>query len=184
MNILDSTSKNGLLCSELVSAMQKAIRRGLEEEAVTFAYELFLSGEEYEELVWKRLIVISVEDIGVGEPIASVIVRNLNDIRKLYDYDKDPDRPMFFTHAIVYLCRCRKDRSSSLLKSIIKRIMSGGRKIEIPDYALDMHTERGRKLGRDMMHFLTEASIVVPQREGEDRGYKERLIEMIKGKDS
>jgi replication-associated recombination protein RarA len=180
INILESTSKNGLLCEELVSALQKSIRRGLEEEAAAFAYELFLSGEEYEDLVWKRLMVISVEDIGIGEPLAAVVVNILNVMRKQYDYETDPDRPMFFTHAIVYLCRCQKDRSSALLKSITKRKFSAGEKVEIPDYALDMHTERGREMGRDMLHFLTEASMVIPQKGSEDRGYKERLIEMIK----
>ena len=38
----------------------------------------------------------------------------------------------------------------------------------MPDYALDMHTRRGREMGRDVYHFLTEASRVIPQLEGED----------------
>ena len=33
-----------------------------------------------------------------------------------------------------------------------------GKKPVVPDFAIDMHTEEGRKLGRDFKHFLTVAS--------------------------
>ena len=39
---------------------------------------------------------------------------------------------------------------------------ASGEKFEVPDYALDMHTVRGRAMGRDVYHFLTEASRVSP----------------------
>ena len=42
------------------------------------------------------------------------------------------------------------------------------KKPEVPDYAYDLHTAKGRAMGRDEMHFLTEASRVIPQLEGED----------------
>lgn len=42
-----------------------------------------------------------------------------------------------------------------------------GTKFEVPDYALDMHTRRGREMGRDVYHFLTEASRVEPYYETE-----------------
>ena len=46
--------------------------------------------------------------------------------------------------------------------------MGAWQKPEVPDYAYDLHTAKGRAMGRDEMHFLTEASRVIPQLEGED----------------
>ena len=37
----NAITKNGYPCDEVISALQKCIRRGLEEEACMFAYELF-----------------------------------------------------------------------------------------------------------------------------------------------
>ena len=43
-----------------------------------------------------------------------------------------------------------------------------GKKPEIPDYADDLRTVKGREMGRDEMHFLTEASKVEPQMKDEE----------------
>ena len=73
-----ATTKNGYHADEVISALQKCIRRGLEEKASMFAYELYLTSPELEEKMWSRLMTISVEDIGLGNPMACVIVQNLN----------------------------------------------------------------------------------------------------------
>ena len=61
----------------VISGLQKFIRRGMTEEAVRAAYELFLTGEELTEYLWKRLLVISAEDIGMGNPMATIVVEAL-----------------------------------------------------------------------------------------------------------
>ena len=43
-----ATTKNGYHADEVISALQKCIRRGLEEEASMFAYELYLTSPELE----------------------------------------------------------------------------------------------------------------------------------------
>ena len=79
-------TKNGYPCDEVISALQKCIRRGLEEEACMFAYELYLTSPELEDKLWSRLLTISVEDVGMGNPMASVIMNNLNQMRREFDY--------------------------------------------------------------------------------------------------
>ena len=96
------TTRNGYEADEVISALQKCIRRAKEEEACMFAYELYISSPELEEKMWRRLLTISVEDIGMGNPMAAVIVNNLFQMRKNFDY-ADGDRPMYFIHAIRYL---------------------------------------------------------------------------------
>jgi hypothetical protein len=75
---------------------------------------------------------------------------------------------MFFVHAIRFLCVQHKERSSDNVKNMIIKEFKHGRGAVVPDYAYDIHTIKGRAMRRDEIHFLTDASIVIPQLEGED----------------
>lgn len=172
------TTKNGYACDEVISALQKSIRRSKEEDACRFAYELYISSPQLEEKMWRRLLTIAVEDIGMGNPMASVVVNSLFQMKDQFDY-ADGDRPIYFIHAIRYLCSSEKDRSSDLLKNIVIKTFAMGELPEIPDVALDKHTVRGKAMGRDSFHFLNEASKVIPQAQI-DNDYKERYEEILK----
>ena len=171
------TTRNGYAGDEVISALQKSIRRGLEEQACMFAYEMYISSPQLEEKLWRRLLTISVEDIGMGDPNAAILVNSLYQMSRAFDYS-DGDRPMYFIHAIRYLCQCEKDRSSDLLKNICIKSCAMGRFPEIPDYALDKHTQRGQAMGRDSFHFLNEASRVIPQAKI-NNDYKERYAKIL-----
>ena len=171
------TTRNGYAGDEVISALQKSIRRGLEEQACMFAYEMYISSPQLEEKLWRRLLTISVEDIGMGDPNAAILVNSLYQMSRAFDYS-DGDRPMYFIHAIRYLCQCEKDRSSDLLKNICIKSFAMGRFPEIPDYALDKHTQRGQAMGRDSFHFLNEASRVIPQAKI-NNDYKERYSKIL-----
>lgn len=171
------TTRNGYAGDEVISALQKSIRRGLEEQACMFAYELYVSSPQLEEKLWRRLLTISVEDIGMGNPMAAIMVNNLYRMSREFEY-ADGDRPIYFIHAIRYMCQCEKDRSSDLLKNICIKSFAMGKFPEVPDYALDKHTQRGQAMGRDSFHFLNEASQVIPQKEI-DNDYKERYAKIL-----
>ena len=171
-------TRNGLNGDEVISSLQKCIRRGLVEEACKFAYEMYITSPQMEDKLWRRLITITVEDIGMGAPEAPMLINNLNQMRLQFDY-ADGDRPIFFIHAIRYLAKCEKDRSSDLLKNIVIKGFAMGEVPEIPDFALDKHTVRGAAMGRDSFHFLNEASKVIPQLEV-DNDYKDRYEEILK----
>lgn len=173
----NAITKNGYHADEVISALQKCIRRALEEKACMFAYELYLTSPELEDKLWSRLMTISVEDIGMGNPMAAVIVKNLNEMRKQFDY-LAVDRPLFFVHAIRVLCSSEKDRSSDVLKNIVMKRIDAQDFEEIPDFALDMHTRRGQEMGRDVHHFLNEASRVEPALKVEN-DYVDRLKKMV-----
>ncbi len=171
-------TRNNLPGDEVISALQKSIRRGHEKAACEFAYEMYITSPQFEEKLWRRLLAISVEDIGMGNPLAAIMVNNLNTMRKEFQYNES-DRAMFFIHAIRYLCGSEKDRSSDLLKNIVIKSFAMGYVPEIPDIALDKHTTRGKEMGRGSEHFLHEASKVVPQAEV-DNHYKEDYAEILK----
>ena len=100
-------------------------------------------------------------------------MNNLNQMRREFDYQA-VDRPLFFVHAIRVLCSSNKDRSSDVLKNLVMKRIENQDLCEIPDFALDMHTRRGQEMGRDVYHFLNEASKVVPEMDVTN-DYKERL---------
>jgi replication-associated recombination protein RarA len=146
----------GYLCGEVTSALQKAIRRGNEREALFWASELDLAG--YANYVWKRLRIIASEDVGLADPQAVLLVRvlydNWDDAKKAKNEDA---LPLFLVHAVIVLARAAK---SGVNVHAWMAFYEGDRHamgMEIPDHALDMHTARGRRMGRGKKHFLDEA---------------------------
>jgi len=177
-------TRNGIPGDEIVSMLQKSIRRNLEHNALAAAYEMYITSPQFEDKMWRRLLSISVEDIGFGEVHAPELIYTLNNIRKEFLYN-DGDRPMFFVHAIRYLCRLKKERSSDNVKNMVIKDFAHGRTATVPSYAYDVHTAKGREMGRDELHFLTEASKVIPQLEGDDikKIYEEYLAYCEKEKE-
>lgn len=171
-------TRNNLAGDEVISALQKSIRRGNERAACEFAYEMYITSSQFEEKLWRRLLAISVEDIGMGNPESAIMINNLNQMRKEFQYN-EADRAMFFFHAIRFLCHSEKDRSSDLLKNIVIKNFAMGYVPEIPDIALDKHTLRGSNMGRDSEHFLNEASKVFPQAEV-DNNYRDEYAALLK----
>jgi replication-associated recombination protein RarA len=170
-------TRNGIQGDLVISALQKSIRRGLAEEAVTFAYEMYITSAQFEDKLWRRLQAISVEDVGFGDLSAPVLINALNQMRQSFPYT-DGDRPIFFVHAIRYLAAAKKDRSSDNLKNIVVTEFAHGRTPTIPDFALDMHTEQGRSMGRDFKHFLAEGSRVENEH-AVDENYRDRLLALL-----
>jgi len=170
-------SRNGIQGDLLISALQKSIRRGMTEQAVVVAYEMYITSEQFEDKLWRRLQAISVEDVGFGDLSAPVLINSLNQMRQNFPYT-DGDRPIFFVHAIRYLAAAKKDRTSDNLKNIVITEFEFGRNPHIPDFAYDMHTEKGREMGRDFKHFLAEGSKVENELPVEEN-YKARLLALL-----
>jgi len=141
---------------ELLSALQKDIRRGNEYEAMFWAVEL----ESFNSTaLWNRLRVIASEDIGIANPLAPLVIDVLE---KEYDDAKERGNDsyrLFLTHAVLFLARSRKSRIvDDLLNVVYGEIQHEDKKLPVPDYALDMHTSRGRRKGRSYDHFFSEGN--------------------------
>lgn len=165
---------NGLTADEVISMLQKAVRRGLEEDAVDAAYELYLTSRELEHVMWRRLIMIAMEDIGFGDLQAAVIVYTYYQAKDLFERDNG-DRQLTFIQAIRYLCRSPKERSSSYYQNLQMSKFDRGYVMEVPDYALDKHTKRGKEMGRDTMYFYTDGDRVSPEYEDEENLHTKAL---------
>ena len=156
-------SRNGFKGDELVSMLQKSIRRGNEENALAAAYEMYITSPQFEEKLWRRLLSISVEDIGFGNVEAPELIYTLYMM-------------------IRFLCRQQKERTSDNVKNMVIRKFAHGDIPPVPDYAFDMHTAKGRAMGRNEEHFLTQASRVSPEVDDPQvRKIREQYLEYLKG---
>jgi replication-associated recombination protein RarA len=160
------TTEGGYLNSECTSAIQKCVRRGLEEEALFWATELDLAG--YGAYVWKRLQIIASEDIGLADPTVCLQVRALyeNWVEQRKNAPKERRNVtgrIFLVHAILICARAKKSR---IVDTATVTMYEGERpQREIPDFALDMHTSKGRGAMRGVDHFFkVGAAIKNPER--------------------
>lgn len=173
-----------LPADEIISALQKEIRRGYTENAALIAYEMATTSPELEAYLWKRLQVIAVEDIGFGDPTAPVLIHTLADMIKELDR-QDGERLLYAVHAVRYLCAAQKDRSSDeMINWMIRAVENEGLRPHIPDYALDMHTHRGQEMGRKVTHFIEEGAKVEPEWAGREKTYRERLLDLLRKEES
>ena len=168
---------------EVISALQKEIRRGNLDNAALLAWEMLNTSEELEELLWSRLQVISVEDVGFGDVQAPLLVETLYQMHLRLPRPRG-DRYLFAIHALRFLCQSLKDRSSDELLNWLNRAVEQGLRPEIPDYALDIHTRRGQQMGRGMQHFLQEGAQVAPRLTEDDSQWRQQLLKLIEGENS
>ena len=123
-----TTTEHGFFADEVISALQKSIRRALLENAVLLGWEMYLTSEELEEKLWSRLCVIAVEDIGLGNPQAPVLVETLYQQHQRYPRPGG-ERFLFAAHAIRVLATSAKDRASDDLVSWAKHSVALGERL-------------------------------------------------------
>ena len=175
----DVKTVNGFPADHIISALQKEIRRGNSENAALLAYEMMITSPALEDYLWQRLKVISVEDIGFGEPLAPVVLQSLFEMTSACDRSVG-ERKLYAIHAVRYLCQCKKDRSSDEMINWINHNSASGKLLPvIPDYALDIHTAEGQSKGRGRRHFFEEASRTSPEDPDRDRTYLDRILKML-----
>lgn len=162
-----AAASGGYKAGEVASAMQKCIRRGLADDALFWATELDFAN--FGEYVWKRLRIIASEDIGLSVPGLAGDVRalyeNWLDQRRKKDSIHAPER-LFLVHAVLILARAHKSRLVD--HALIVHYEGKRPPREIPDFALDKHTARGRARRRGWKHFWKEGATLSPAAPIED----------------
>lgn len=140
---------------ECASALQKSVRRGIEKDALFFGMELYASG--YSKYLWKRIFIMVSEDIGLANPDLAQRVQALYANWQIIAEKNVNDGTLPIIHAIVELCRSKKSRMLDHAK--VWALFSNYRP-DVPDYALDTHTRRGKRMGRNLDFFKEIGSII------------------------
>lgn len=137
---------------EVISALQKSIRRGKEEDALFWATEMDL--DKHADQLWERLRIIASEDVGIASLTAHVEVESL--YRTWMSFGPGDARRLFLVHAVLLLVRAPKSRivdHATIVNYSVPR-----QQLKIPDYAKDKHTRSGAAMGRGFVHFLEEGA--------------------------
>jgi replication-associated recombination protein RarA len=157
-------TKSGLPAMACVSAMQKAIRRGMEREAMEFAVELMHTSKAFHSMVCNRLEVICHEDLDTlaALHVFPFVLASLAASRERYSKSIGEARLMV-GNAIRMMCRSPKSRAGCHFATAIGlRSSLEDFAPEIPDYALDMHTMKGEAMGRGLDQFRKEGGRLIP----------------------
>ena len=174
-----TTTENGFAADEVISALQKSLRRGWLDNALLLAWEMFITSPELEDILWSRLCVISVEDVGFGNRDAPVLIETLFGMHKRYPRPQH-DRFLFAAHAVRVIATSPKERTSDDMANWAKHQVGNGERLpEIPDFALDMHTRRGQEMGRTYRFFMEEASKVAPESPERDTSYRNWIMKAL-----
>jgi len=180
---------NGYEVDEVVSALQKEIRRGREEQAAWWTRELVLSGLDWR--LWRRMKIIAVEDVWNYDAIN--IVMNLEwAFRKMKgDSEKiSGDAMLFPIKCAIILARMKKDRTADdiicyfddMQKKLEKMEQRGlDWKPEIPEYAKDVHTKAGRE-GKTWAEGEAEFWFETSKLENESEEYNKKYLEHMRKK--
>jgi len=102
--------------------------------------------------LWRHLDQLVVEDIGLVNPLAPIVVNSLREmwqfnIRKLSEPTLGDF--LFPLQAVLFMCRVDKCREGDSLANIVEEDFKAGKGPEVPEYALDPHCKRGKaKWGR------------------------------------
>jgi replication-associated recombination protein RarA len=145
-------TKKGQDFFEVSSAFQKSIRRCDEKSALYWAKELMMSN--YSNYLWKRMIVMVSEDIGLANPLLPMQVQAL---KQNYDFlvkSKARETNLPLLHAIMLMVRSEKSRVVDWANGKVDGDFYDLPLQQIPDYAFDKHTRKGKEMGRTIQHFF------------------------------
>ncbi len=160
----------GVPLDEVSSAVQKHIRRGHEFEAAYWIRHLVVHG--FGRYAIKKLSIVAAEDVGLGDPQAVILANALLDMAVRVTGKANPtgeDLRAVELHLVgvaVVLARARHSRLLAEITCLVGFHAKHGPRPEIPAYALDVHTRRGRSAGlkrgsQEALRFWQQHSRVV-----------------------
>lgn len=153
-------TQSGYSRDEVISALQKDIRRGNEELAMFWALELVPQFEQY---LWRRLQVIVQEDIGLAAPELLLLLPQQRELWFEFRAEgRDGPCRLILANAILAMCRAPKTRLADHFQCVINQKRLHGWRPDVPDYALDRHTRKGKAMGRGVQHWREEGCQLSP----------------------
>lgn len=174
---------HGLAAMEVLSAMQKSIRRSLEVEAMQFACELLHTSRAFHTMTCNRLEVVSHEDLDtqLAPWIVTLVATCTEQARRHYDAVKIGRSRMFIGTAIRAMCRAPKSRIGDHFSIAIGLANELGVTVPVvPDWTKDGHTAEGKRMKRGLAYFREHSAQLVPPPTAPDPYENEafRLLEL------
>ena len=127
-----------------------------------WAFELADSG--FAAYVWRRVLVVTSEDVGLAEPHMPATIHALHQNALTLEAKRKGSGRLPLVHAVLLLARAKKSR---VVDHLLIALSADETVREIPDVAIDKHTKRGRAMGRGREHFFEEGSLLANVETGE-----------------
>jgi replication-associated recombination protein RarA len=168
-------SPHGIRVDDLVSVLQKEIRRSHVDNAVLAAYEMYTTSPDVAQHLWRRLRIIAVEDIGMGLPLAPVLIEVLH-----RNFEAAPGGDWLMAcHAVRVLAGAAKDRTAGEHSDwAAAKVDCGEVLVQVPDYAHCVHTRAGQEQGRALVQWWENGARVRDELPGADHRYRDELIKL------
>jgi hypothetical protein len=155
----------------LQQKLESALQRKDVRESLFYAKALFNTSQEVTDQRFKKaqwLVWTALENVvGVKE---WTYIKALREIGASKNWSRTERNRLLHVHAILLWCRgClppsiqgleNVDVMKSELNAIVEKTKMRQDLLGIPDYAVDMHTARGKSLGRDWNHFMKQGALV------------------------
>jgi len=174
MNPMQKTTPKGYNPYELMSGLQKFIRRSLEKEALFCFYEMESAGLYPH--ARNRLLTIIYEDVSLGNISLTNSIGIL--IHRMDEYYKKKDGAwrLVLGNIILQACRGGKSRIADQFVCTVAAMMIDGYRVDFDehDYVFDCHTLKGKKMGRGYDHFYNEGSKIIESNETTDYWQEEQ----------
>lgn len=168
-----AATKNGYTADDMMTMLQKAIRRSDIPHASYAALELY---SRFRKQMWDLLLVASDEDCH-GIMTEEVIALCSTDDKVNGKKSVNLANMLFVSKAIILLSIARKSPNANYIScnnlwtdsamskleflasidsSTVEHIMRSDSRFQVPDYVFDVHTYRGKRSGKTQLDFLIE----------------------------
>lgn len=118
---------------QLISAFHKSVRNSDIDSTLFWLYKMLEGGEDPLFII-RRMIRISVEDIGFADPEALRLCLNTKDA---YEYLGSPEGELFLSQAAIYLASAPKSNSLYITEKRMKKIIDKYRNVSVPIHIIN-----------------------------------------------
>ena len=155
-------TKSGHPLDECISALQKAVRRGREREAIYFTREIVDSG--FVRFFWRRLMIISAEECSNDLQLCAAVGQLAANAERASKEFAGRVECILEVLAVLHLCRAAKSREACDASGVAYHAIKNGLRIDPHRVGVDMHTRRGRAMGKSLRDFRNEGRHVAGAR--------------------
>ncbi len=166
---------------DVISAFIKSVR-GTDPDAALYYLALMIESGEDPMFIFRRLLILAVEDIGMAYPDAINVVRSCADSFEKIGF---PEGRLFLSHAAVYLSVLPKSNSAYLAVDKALDFVKKGNIPPVPDYLRDSASYQkisGYKYPHDYPgHYVKQQYMSKPETfyTPQDIGFEKRVKERL-----
>ena len=135
---------------QYISALHKSVRNSDVDAALFWLYRMLEGGED-PLYILRRLLRMTVEDIGLADPDALRICLNA---KQAYEFLGSPEGDLFLTEAVVYLAAAPKSNSLYLTDGKMKQVAEKYKMLPVPLQIVnpDNFIAAGKGAGKDYVY--------------------------------